>query len=286
MFRTDVPSHVHERFFTGSYTILMEYATLVEIVSAMHLTRYVQSPFPQRGGLMLVAPPGAFKTTIAETMDEYSATQVISDMNVQTLVGMKEQFLSQNITTLAFSDFAKLYKRHGSVASNMEGIIMALAEEGFRKPSWLPQTTGALPARCAIIAGMTESFFNSKVKDWEDNGFLRRFLFARYIVSNIEIMEDAVSHWRKAVLDGNFSATIPASRTISYTLSREDVRLVTYAIRHQHNKVSASIMLQKIFCVLRWKFASDLKKANFLIRDFMPCLSKRGGELILKEKKQ
>lgn len=260
----------------------MEYSTLVEIVAATHLSKFVQSPFDSRGGLMLVAPPGAFKTTITETMDEFPSTHIVSDINVQSLIKMKDAFLSNQITTLGFSDFAKLYKRHASVASNVEGIIMGLADEGFRKPSWhAGNPGGSIPARCTIIAGMTTAFFEEHVSQWEKDGFLRRFIFAKYIIEGMEVVEDAVSQWRKAQFDGSFIPKIPSARTIQYGLDKADVELVNYSVRHQPSRSSASVMMQKIFCILQWKFKEE--KARFILQDFAPCLSKDGGILVLKE---
>jgi hypothetical protein len=262
----------------------VQYVTLVEAISAVHLSPYVQSPFNARGGLFLVSPPGSFKTTITETLDEFPMTQVISDMNVQTLVRMKELFLSNHIRTLAFSDFGKLYKRHGSVADNMEGILMALADEGFRKASFQNQSSGALPARVTIVGGMTSAFFESKEKDWTDNGFLRRFMFAKYVVDNLEIIEKAANDWRRAMLEGDFAARIPSSRTIPYTIDEHESKMIEYIVRHQYSRIAATVMLRKMFSVWKWKFSkSNPKRAVELLKDFAPCLSKDGGTLVLKE---
>lgn len=235
---------------------------------------------------MLVAPPGAFKTTITETMDEFSGTQVISDLNVQSLIKMKEHFLSGHISTMAFSDFSKLYKRHGSVSSNVEGIIMALAEEGFRKASFQSQSMSAIPARCAIIGGMTTSFFDSMVDQWDENGFLRRFLFCRYVIEGMDIVEGAINEWRKAEFDMDFVAKIPTNRTIAYKIEKPEIDAITRMLRHQPNRLNASILLQKIYCVLKWKFAKEPGKAMQIMKDFAPCLSKEGGVLVLRESRR
>ena len=264
----------------------MEYSTLVEIVAAVHLSRYVQSPFDSRSGLFLVAPPGAFKTTITETMDEFQSTQVIADINVQSLVQMKEMFLANQITTLAFSDFAMIYKRHSSTSAHIEGVVMSLADEGFRKPSWARQRGASMPARCAIIGGMTTSFYESKVSEWEDNGFLRRFLFAQYMPDGLDVIEDAIGEWRKAELDGSFIPKIPTARTIKYNLSPDDVTLVRHLMRHQHSRINAFILMQKIFCVLKWKFQKEPDRARSILKDFSPCLGKNGGMLTIRETKK
>jgi hypothetical protein len=261
----------------------LKYSTLVEIVAAVHLSKYVQAPFHQRSGLFLVSPPGGFKTTITETMDEFAHTQIISDINVQSLTRMRDLFLSGTVSTMAFSDFGKLYKRHGATAENVEGIIMALADEGFRKPSFKSQATGTIPAQCTVIGGMTTAFFESKTDDWIDNGFMRRFLFAQYKVSNLEIIEDAIGEWRRAALAGAFVPKVPSLRSIPYKLESHEVELIRYYLRHSMERVGSFVMLQKIFCVLKWKFAREPGKAEFILKDFAPCLSKNGGVLQLAE---
>ena len=234
---------------------------------------------------MLVAPPGAFKSTVTETLNEFATTTVISDINVQSLLKMKDSFLSQRITTMAFSDFAKLYKRHGATADNVEGILMALVEEGFRKASFESQTTGCIPAYCTVIGGMTTSFFESKVDDWEDNGFLRRFLFARYRVQGLEVIEEAIQEWRRVNFNDGFIPKVPNSRLIPYKLEKPEIAVITRGVIHQHSTSGANIAMQKIYCVLKWKFQKEPERAMFILKDFLPCLSKEGGTLLLKEKK-
>lgn len=217
-------------------------------------------------------------------MDEFSKTQVISDLNVQSLVRMRELFLSGTVSTMAFSDFGKLYKRNGATAENVEGIIMALADEGFRKPSFKSQSSGTIPAQCTIIGGMTTAFFESKEDDWMDNGFMRRFLFAKYIVRNMEIIENAIGEWRRAALAGAFVAKIPSTRSIPYHLEPKEVEYIRYLLRHQMDqRIGSFVMLQKIFCVLKWKFAREPGRADFILKDFAPCLGKDGGILSLEE---
>ena len=264
----------------------MEYSSLVEIVSAAHLTKYVQSPFPQRSGLFLVAPPGAFKTTIAETMDEYPSTQVISNLNTQSVNMMKEHMLAGTISTLAFSDYGALYRRHGSVASGVEGVIMALADEGYRRPQWQAQNSPTMPAYCTIVGGMTSAFFDEKIPEWQKNGFARRFVFARYQLNGIETLEDAAAEWRRAELDGSFVPRIPSSRTIQYKLDPKEVEYIRHMCRHiQDGKVNNFVMMQKIACVLKWKFGKENKHMQIL-KDFAPCLTKNGGTLQIREKKK
>lgn len=235
---------------------------------------------------MLVAPPGHLKTTAAEVLGEFPKTIVISNLTVGTLTSMRDEFLGSNIHTLIFSDYSAVHKRHGSVASNIEGVVMALAGEGFRKPGFSDQRVQALPARCTIIGCMTPRFSESMEGDWIDSGFYRRFLWCRYIVKDPEFIDEALWKWRKASLDGDFSARIPVTRTIPYSLDPQDVAQVRHSLRYVRDTKISSILAQKIVSVLKWKFArKDPLLPMRIWNDFAPSLSKDGTTLIVKEDK-
>lgn len=258
----------------------MDYKTLKEIVAATHLSQYVDSVFDHKGGLFLIAPPGGFKTTITETLDHYSHTKVLSDINLQSLIRLREAILAEQITTIAFSDFAKLYKRSKSVSANVEGTISALVDEGFRKASFQNQQVESAPARCVVIGSMTTQFFEQMSQQWSDNGLMRRFVCARYRIQGLNIIENAIMEQRKARLDGRFTSKY-LSGVIPNTLDSSDLAYIEVITRHVSYRGGDMIMLQKIWNVLKWKHGKRI--ARELIEDFAPCLSKDGGVLVLKE---
>lgn len=259
----------------------MNYPSLIEIVTASHLSRYVQSQYPQRGGLMMVAPAGQLKSTSVEVLDHYPDAKVVSDLNVQTLIKLRDDIVSGEIQTLAFTDIEKLYKRHGAVASNIEGIIMALVEEGFRKASFQDQRMIAMPARCAVIGAMTLKCYEQHVTEWTDNGFARRFLFLHYHVENAWKLEEAIKQWKRYELDNTYSARVPADRQIPYIVTAKQQVIIERALKHQRSRLSPRIMLQKITAVLNWKFAKEPKRVEDILKALAEALGPNGAALEL-----
>lgn len=264
----------------------MRFATLCEIISAAHLARYVNSPFKQRGGLFLVAPAGHLKTSALEIIEEYERVLVISDLTVKSVTAMREDIVGGKIQTLAFSDYEKIYKRHTSVSSNIEGIIMSLAEEGFRNPAFSDQRISAIPARCTILGSMTIKCFEDHTAQWLDNGFMRRFLWCRYFLHSSEFLEDAIATWKQAEIDGDFFMKVPSNRSIPYNLEDDEITKIRYTLRFQDDKKTPFILAQKIFCVLKWKFAKrDPSEPMKLWLDFAEGLAKDGAVMYAEKEK-
>ena len=42
---------------------------MIECLAAAHLSNYVDSPFHERGGIMLVGPPGSLRTTLTRALE-------------------------------------------------------------------------------------------------------------------------------------------------------------------------------------------------------------------------
>lgn len=258
----------------------MEYDTLLEIVAAAHLSQYVSSMHYSRGGLMLVAPPGALKTTVNDVMNQFPRTFVLSDINMQQIAKMRQYFLSGEIRTLGFSDYSKLYKRNPSVAQNLEGVILALTDEGFRRAAFQTQVPSTILARCTIIGGMTMDFHERMTEQWSANGFTRRFVWARYVLANPELLEEAALDGRIAQLTQAFIPKIPVA-SIPETIDHDEKELIRRITLHVHYKANTIGMLRKMLAVLKWKFGK--RKARGILEDFAPCLSKDGGVLVLRE---
>lgn len=269
--------------FAPTYILgVMKFSTLMEITAAGHLSSYVESPFKWRGGLFLVAPPGSLKSTLAEVVNTYRGVVAVSDINIPPLIAMKEDMQSLAIRTLVFSDWGKIYKRNPAVAANIEGVIMAYAEEGFRRAAFQPQSISTSLARCTILGAMTPGLFDFKIERWKTDGFYRRFVFARYSVNGMDILDDALLNQRLAKFHNGFDTRTPvAPLGIPYELSKSNMALIddaTHQIMYRQGNIA---MLQKILSVLKWKHGE--KSAVKIFKDFMPCLSKDGGTLELEE---
>jgi hypothetical protein len=251
----------------------MKFASLVEIAAAAHQARMVvgDDVGHERSGVMFVSPPGHLKTSCIEIVEQFPHAKVISNLTVKALNAMRQDFISGEIQTLAFSDYEMIYKRHQSTASQIEGTLMALAGEGFRNPAFSDQRVHVVPARCTIVGGMTIKFYESKISEWLDNGFARRFLWCRYSIANIDKLELFLAKWRRAELDGHFTMKIPAGNIIPYKLSEELAKKVLWELRFQPDRKIPFVFAQRILSVLLWKH----NNAGWDIwNDFVPSLGK------------
>jgi hypothetical protein len=256
----------------------MKFNSLIEVVSATHLQPLVAGDVSnERGGIMLVAPPGQLKTTAIEFLDAFPKTKLITNLTVKTLNAMRQDFISEEIVTIAFPDFDMIYKRHGSVASQIEGTLMSLMAEGFRNPAFSDQRVNVTKARCTIIAGITIKCYEEKVSDWIDSGFSRRFLWSRYTVRNPDILEQSLAKWKRHTFESDFVLRLPNNATIPYFLNEDKAKMVLYHLRHQHDRKLPFITAQRIISVLCWKHG--LKRGWEIWNDFAPSLGKEGCQV-------
>lgn len=227
---------------------------------------------------MLVAPPGHLKTTAIEYLDIFPRTKLISNITVSALNQMRQDFLSEEILTIGFPDYDMIYKRHGSVSSQIEGTLMGLMGEGFRNPAFSDQRINVTKARCTVIAGITIKCYEKMLSEWLDSGFARRFLWSRYSLKNSEMLEEAIVKWKRHTLDGDFVMRIP-SNVIQHSLSNQQARNVLYQLRHHQDRKLPFITCQRIISVLCWKHGD--KRGWEIWDDFAPSLGKEGCQIVL-----
>lgn len=258
----------------------MKFGSLVEVVAAVHLApRVTGDVSKERGGLMLVAPPGQLKTTAIEYLDAFPKTKLISNITVNALNQLRQDFLSEEILTLGFPDYDMIYKRHGTVSSQIEGTLMGLMGEGFRNPAFSDQRINVTKARCTIIGGITHKCYERMYPGWIDCGFARRFMWSRYTIKNPEMLEEAITQWRRHTLDGDFIMRIPTSGVIPHCVRREQAKQVLYQLRFHHDRKLPLITAQRIISVLCWKHGPQ--KGWEFWDDFAHSLDKDGGQIVL-----
>jgi hypothetical protein len=259
---------------------------LTEFLDAAHLSRYVDHKRPQRGGIILVGPPGALKSTVIKSaLNPYPQALVLSDLNMNTLTKMKEDMVSGRYCTLAFEEMQKLYERNASTASNIEGAIKAFVDQGFLHPSFSDQRMVGLEARMLVIGAMTYNFYSTNYTRWTESGFARRFLWMFYRTSSYNVIGDAIEQNRDIMMD-DIPRKWPNDRQIPYNISVDEAKWLRSILRYQVDDLTCQILMQKIFCVLKWKY-NDAKKAREVISSIEPLISKTGGEieLTLKERR-
>lgn len=257
----------------------MKFSSLVEIASATHLApRVAGEVSDERGGMMFAAPPGQLKTTAIEYLEQFPKTKLISNVTCKSLNALRSDFLSGEIVTMGFPDYDMIYKRHGSVASQIEGTLMSLTGEGFRNPAFSDQRVDVLKARCTILGGVTIKCYEDKISEWIDSGFARRFLWARFTLKNPELLEESISRWKRFQLDGDFILRLPQNK-IPHCLTDKQGSKVLYQLRYQHDRKLPQITAQRIISVLCWKHG--VKKGWDIWDDFAPALGRDGAQIVL-----
>lgn len=257
----------------------MRASSLIECISAVHQSKYVNGDYAQRGGIFLVAQPGMLKSTfIKQALEEYPDSLILNDINITTLTQLKNSLLDGRYSTLGFGEFEKLYQRNPATAVNIEGHIKALVEEGLLNPSFVDQRSPGMVARCAVVGGLTPSCFQRQFTKWENNGFLRRFLWCNYTLQNPDAIIDAISKWRLLSF-GKVVVKTPGNKRIPYDLTKEEDGMIKHIIMQQPSRETPYVIAKKIFCVLKWRH--NAKKAKEIFTDFSACLSSKGAFLEL-----
>jgi len=259
--------------------------TLLEVLDAAHLTKYVNGPFKQRGGIMLIGPPGAMKTTYQQVLEDHHDALVMGDINIQTLHKLKEDLRSGRFSTFAFTEFEKLYQRRADTATNIEGAIKQLVEEGYTKPSFVDQRVAASRAYCMVIGAMTSDFYERQFNEWEKSGFLRRFLWCNYSIANPWVHMDAIARWERLDL-GSYKSKVPGNRSIPHSVDQDESYKLRGFLKEQPGTTTPFVLMNKILSVLKWKYGkTEPKKPMQIVADFAQCLRRDGAEIELEEEK-
>jgi hypothetical protein len=252
-------------------------SSVIEVISAFHLTKYVDhSQFSSRGGIFLIAPPGSLKSSlIGAGLEGFPDALQLSDLNVNTLSALKQSLIDQRWTTVAFGEYEKLYQRNPGTAANIEGHLKAMVEEGFGKESFTDQRMMITRAFVGMIGGVTPSCYQRMFTRWMENGFLRRFLWCQYIMADSEAIMNAIHKW-KPLSFGKIIKEVPANGKIPYSISSKESLTLRNMIKSQPAHESPYIIIKKIFCVLKWRRGA--KKAMEILEDFSEGL-REGAKL-------
>jgi hypothetical protein len=239
---------------------------------------------------MLVAPPGSLKTSVIDLLAGLTGVRIISDLNVQTLNRMYDSFVCGEIRTLAFKDLQKIYQRHDSTASNIEGHLAGYVTDGFSLASYEDQRIVTRAAHCLVIAGLTTTLHRRKFAEWMESGFYRRFLWCHFWMdaTNLPLVSSVCDKQPLRIADESSLACLFPRGPISYSLvSTEETHVMGDWLAHYGDQGSAPLaLLQKMICVLRWKYPTEKygDKAWRIMEDFSECLKPGdGGDLELPQ---
>jgi hypothetical protein len=251
---------------------------LIEAICACHLASYVPSPVHDRGGVMLVGPPGALKTTMLDVLEAYSNTLTASAINTQTLMRSQQDLASGSIRSIIIPDMHALYSGDPRTAARVESTLMQLAGEGSRGASWQDVRHQHFIARATIFAAMTPSHFERHAKDWEESGFLRRFLWVRYTLADPEVLMRALEQWKRAEIGVINAPALPANGVIPEALTPAERSQIRGWLKHQPRPHEIQYaMLCRAASALRWCYQqSREKKRNAMttMKAFASCLGR------------
>lgn len=263
----------------------MHIADLIEVVCAVHLSSYVESPFPERGGLMLVGAPGTLKSTIVMVLEQqYSDAVALSDINAQGLVTLRDAIATGSIRTLVLPELQKLYERHPQTASNVEGTLRAIAGEGFQSASFEDQRINSLKARATVIAALTPETQRKHFTEWESLGFNRRFLWPLIRLRDPGALERAIiEKWQRLSLSLPTVPRVPLNGVIPNVTTVEDRRHVARLVKYQPggSHVLQVQLMTKVLSVLAWWYKETGQKRNAVhtLDSFAEALGREGAEI-------
>lgn len=264
----------------------MEPRQLVDAICAAHLAHLVDGSLEQRGGLFLVGPPGALKSTLTEALSQYPDTLLLSDVNITSLINIRDALTGGSVNTLVFTEYAKIYERNPQTAVNVEGTLRALASEGFAAASYEDQRIARRKAYACIVGAMPPKIQDKHYVRWNDSGFNRRFLWAVYGLRGAHVLDEAASNLER--LDFGVKDVIrvpPIGRTIPMLLSNEERKRVQILVKNQpgNSHTQQIQMLTRMWAVLKWWY-SDCGvpyETDATIESFAKALSKEGTDLDL-----
>lgn len=271
----------------GGASAPLTIATLVQVLCAAHLSSYVEGPFQERGGVMLVGPPSVLKSTLLGFLDRnYPDAVALSDINARALGELRDQIAAKAIRTLVLPEYAKLWDRHPYTAKNVEGTLRALVGEGFTSPSFEDSRINRLRARVSVLSGMVPKFQVDHFKEWEDTGFNRRFLWPLVRLKDPHLLEKAVVDWEQLDFKVAVLPLAPVAETIPNLTTKEDRAEMRAMVKYQPGGAHATqiALLVKILAVFKWWYRGlgrREKDAVQLVRAFGQTLGKEGAELVI-----
>lgn len=275
------------RLTVTTETPALSVGVLLEIICCTHLSSLVESPFQDRGGLVLVGPPGVLKSTFLGLLDHnYNDAVSLSDINARSLNDLRDQIAGKAIRTLVIPEYAKLWERHSYTARNVEGTIRAMVGEGFSSASFEDARINRLRARTTILTAMTPKFQVEHFREWEDSGFNRRFLWSLMRLKDPDVLDRAVENWQLVDFRMAHIPPVPFEGPIPNLTTPEERRAMRHMVKYQPggSHPIQTALLTKILAVLKWWYRMMQRPegdAMRTLRAFAPTLGKEGAELVL-----
>lgn len=270
------------------WTGIIRIESLIEGVCALHIASYVQSPYRDRGGLMLTGPAGVLKTTILDVLDNnYHNALSISNSHMSTMRKLQPAFYNGQVRSLCFPDLQSIYAGDPRTASRIEQMMMQLSGEATRTIGGDEDSRYAkFKGYCTMFAAMTPNFYTSHINKWDEQGFSRRFLWGTYTFLDPEILMRAIAQWTRANIGDVLIPQCPINGLIPDSLNQNDREEIQSWLRHQPqpHEIQFQVMC-KATSALAWHYKrSKIKKhAMTTMREFAEILQHDAALLQLPE---
>jgi hypothetical protein len=272
--------------WTGKVTV----NAVVEGICAIHLASYVSAPYKDRGGLMLVGPPGVLKTTLLDVLDDnYHNALSISNAFMQTMGRLQPSFYNGQVRSLCFPDLQSVYAGDPRTSGRIEQMMMQLSGEATRTISGGQDARHAkFKGYCTIFACMTDNFYQERAQRWDTSGFLRRFLWSTYTLDDPEILIRAIMEWTRADLGSMRIPALPNGFYIQESLTIDERKEIFTWLRHQPipHEIQFQVMCKAV-CALRWHYEQIGLKTDAMktMREFAETLQRDAAMLTIPHQK-
>lgn len=271
----------------GRWTGEVRAGVLLEAICALHLASYVDGPVKDKGGLMLVGPPGMLKTTFLDVLDlNYHNVLSASNLNTTTLLKLQGQFFNGTMRSIILPDVQAMYAGDPRTAARLEQAVMQLAGEGNRGASWQDARFQKFKSRCAIFGAMTQRHYEQFSNRWEESGFLRRFLWSSIALANPEVLMDAIEDWHRADLGTIKIPDSPANHMIPDTLTKHERHAIRSWLKYQPgpHEIQLSLMCRAT-SALRWHYAQHRIKTDAMdtMREFAETLQRDAARVHISQ---
>lgn len=232
---------------------------LMKILQYSVLSNRVRDAFPDRGGIMLVAPAGQLKTSLLKQLEGQLGVMPYSDLNTTNLQELRGQIVSGKVHCIMLYDLQKIYERNPQVTANVIGNLRALMSEGFTT-STADQTTSQMiirGARALVLMATTEEHYFRYAATWEQSGFARRVLFVVYSVDNPHAITEAAID--NAVIDipSYYNKVLPANFTIEGSLQPNERAWFKKKIGQKMDDSVRFILLRRIYILAKYFWERD-----------------------------
>lgn len=266
---------------------LVSLDTMLQAVCAAHLSSLVDFQASEdAGGMMLVAPPETFKSTMLRVLRRYDDAVILSDINAQSLEDIQPALQSRTIRSLVFPEFPKLFERDPRTAKNVEGLLRTLTGESLSDVSYKAKVgVTRIESRATVLGAMTDTFRNRHQSEWQRSGFYRRFVWSTFVLQNPHILHEAIEHKRPVTWHESSLPELAGEVRIPDLVTYRESREMRGWLGHQGvaGHATQHALLHRMLGVLKWwdRERGTAGRAWRIMREFRMTMGESAPMVVL-----